>query len=469
MKADERIRTAASDLQRRLDSVDVPAPPTASTRQPRGWPRALIAAALVVAVFVFLAPPAGDIDDQPDDVVGPPEASPSTVTTIAPTTTVPTTTVPSTPVTSLPPVLPSEGPLFGVETGVVLLLDDGIDGVLAIDPDKRLAARSVVEGQRAGDEPYSMVRVGDSLVVGWSEIFAVDLATREPASLGLATIFVPAAEPDRVWMIDWPGGAIGLGTPEVWQVSLEGEQLTEPVELDADGFPAFGIPGGLVLESARGLVLWDATTGETDLLSDGGRGSVLEVTGNEMAWCNTHLCAELHVTNLATSVTESHPVPEGRTVRVGSGAFQAPSTFSPDGERLAAIVESEDQDETGVWILDRRTGEARVVSGVGGVVAGRFTPDLVGVDYLAWAPDGSQLFATSWSYGQTRTIVWRIDVAAGELQAVILPFGGGLAPVVIDAAIAGVYFGDEVTEVEGACRGPSVQPSGRTGICTFGY
>lgn len=90
MKADERIRTAASDLQRRLGSVDVPAPPTASTRQPRGWPKALIAAALVVAVFVFLAPPAGDIDRQPDDVVGPPEASPSTVTTTAPTTTVPT-------------------------------------------------------------------------------------------------------------------------------------------------------------------------------------------------------------------------------------------------------------------------------------------------------------------------------------------------------------------------------------------
>ncbi|MFP5333523.1 MAG: TolB family protein, partial [Acidimicrobiia bacterium] len=330
-------------------------------------------------------------------------------------------------------------------------------------------ARSVVEGQRAGDEPYSMVRIGDSLVVGWSEIFAVDIVTREATSLGLATIFVPGAEPDRVWMIDWPGGAIGSGTPEVWQVSLAGEQLAEPVELDADGFPAFGIPGGLVLESARGLELWDATTGGTDLLSDGGRGSVLDVTGDEIAWCNTHLCTELHVTNLATSATESYPLPEGRRFRVGPGAFQAPSTFSPDGELLAAIVESGDQDETGVWILDRRTGEATVVSGVGGMVAGRSTPDFGGVAYLAWAPDGSQLFATSWSYGQTRTIVWRIDVAAGELQAVILPFGGGLAPVVIDAAIAGVYFGDEVTEVEGACRGPSVQPSGRTGICTFGY
>jgi hypothetical protein len=319
----------------------VPAPPTTPTRRARGWPRALIAAALVVAVFVFLAPPTGDIDRQLDDVVAPPEASPSTVTTTAPTTTVPPTTAPLAPMTTLAPLVPDEGPLFGVETGVLILLDDGLSGIVAIDPDNRLAARSAVEGQRPGDEPYSMVRVGDSLVVGWSEIFAADIETRVSTSLGFATIFVPAAEQDRVWMIDWPGGRIGSGTPQVWQVSLAGEQLTEPVELDADGFPAFGIPGGLVLESARGLVLWDAATGETDLLSDRGRGSVLDVAGNEMAWCNTHLCTALHVTDLATLVTESHPAPAGSTgFRAGSGSFGAPSTFSPDGLWLAAIVEN---------------------------------------------------------------------------------------------------------------------------------
>ena len=457
MKADERIRLAASDLQRRLDSVDVPAPPTTPTSQARGWPRALIAAALVVAVFVFLAPPAGDIDRQPDDVVGPPEASPSTVTTITPTTTVPTTTVPSTTVTSLAPVLPSEGPLFGVETGVVLLLDDGIDGVLAIDPDRRLAARSVVEGQRAGDEPYSMVRVGDSLVVGWSEIFAVDIATREPTSLGRATIFVPAPGPDRVWLIDWPGGAIGSGTPQVWQVTVTGERLTEPATLDVEGFPSFGIPGGLAIEHDQGLTLWNAANGETSVLDGEGHGRVIDVRANEVLWCAGD-CTELLLTDVATPATQTFPVPEGyETFDTGPGLFQAPSAFSPDGLTLAVIAQSADQDETAIWILDRRTGQASVVSGIGGVV-----------EYLAWAPDGSQLFATSWSYGQNRTVVWRFDVAAGELLGAILPFGGGLAPVVIDAATAAAYFGEELTDEVG-CRGPSVQPSGRTGICTFGY
>jgi hypothetical protein len=446
MRVDERIRIAASDLQRRLGSVDVPAPPTTAPRQAPGWLRALVAAVLVVAGFGFLAPPAGDIDNQPGDVVGPPDASPSTVTTIAPTTTLPTTTVPSTTVTSLAPVVPAEGPLFGVETGVLILVDDGLSGIVAIDPDKRLAARSAVEGQRPGDEPYSMVRVGDSLVVGWSEIFAADIETRASTSLGFATIFVPAAEQDRVWLIDWPGGAIGSGTPEVWQVSLAGEQLTEPVELDALGFPAFGIPGGLVLQAAQGLVLWEAATGETEFLTARGRGFVFDVRGDELAWCDSP-CTELHVTDLATSVTESHPAPAGSTgFRAGSGSFGASSTFSPDGLWLAAIVENSDGDETNLWVLNRQSGEVLVHG------------DALRVDYLAWAPDSQQLFATSYSYGQSRTVVWRYDVAANELQAAILPFGGGLASTVIDSVFAERYLGD-------VC--PALGSFGET--CSFGF
>jgi hypothetical protein len=34
---------------------------------------------------------------------------------------------------------------------LLLLFDDGIDGVTAVDPDRRLAGRGVIEGQRAGD------------------------------------------------------------------------------------------------------------------------------------------------------------------------------------------------------------------------------------------------------------------------------------------------------------------------------
>lgn len=453
MKVDAHFRAAAADLHRRLASVDVPPPPRRRKRQLHGWQRASIAAALVVAVFVFLAPPANDFDGPTDGVVGPPEAAPtSTVTTLAPTTTIPATTVPSTTPTTLAPVVPPEGPLFGVETGVVLLLDDGIDGVLAIDPDRRLAARSVVDGQRAGDEPYSMIRVGDSLVVGWSEIFAVDIATREATSLGRATIFVPAAEPDRVWLIDWPGGSIGSGTPEVWQVTVDGEQVTQPTALEIDGFPAFGIPGGLAIEHDQGLVLWDAESGEALVIEGEGRARVMDVHGREVVWC-TENCTAVRVTDISTLETETYSGP----FSLGPARFRAPAAVSPDGRTLAAIAESEQGDDTVLWILDRDRDE--IWTGHG---------DVGYVDYLAWAPDGTQLFATSWSYGETRTTVWRYDVGSGGLQAVILPFGGGLAPVVVDAADTATYFGDDPVDGVG-CRAPSVQPSQRTDICTFRY
>lgn len=54
-----------------------------------------------------------------------------------------------------PPPLES---VFQNDTDIVLLADDGIDGVTAIDLDRSIAARSTVDGQRAGDEPHSMAR-----------------------------------------------------------------------------------------------------------------------------------------------------------------------------------------------------------------------------------------------------------------------------------------------------------------------
>lgn len=150
MRFDERIRTEVSDLQRRLDSVDVPAPPTTSTGRARGWPRALIAAALVVALFVFFAPPAADIDRQVDDAIAPPEASPSTVTTVAPAVSSPND--PSPPTSIDPTRLPVDAnglalgrlpdgtpfrvsivePVTGISAGIVMEAEDGSRSAIGI-------------------------------------------------------------------------------------------------------------------------------------------------------------------------------------------------------------------------------------------------------------------------------------------------------------------------------------------------
>lgn len=334
---------------------------------------------------------------------------------------------------------------------MILLLDDGIDGLTAVDLDRRLAGRSVVEGQRAGDEPYSMELVGEHLVVGWSHIYAVDVATRQATSLGLATVFAPAAEEERVWMLDY-GGYIGENPPEVWQVDLSGEIVTDATTLTVAGDPQIGILDGLALQAEHGMTLWEGVTGEARQIVSTGPGFGLDVHGEDLAWC-AGACGELVVMSTVSLESETFPTPPGYD------AFLYQARFSPDGRFLAAIVglSSDFAGSRGVWVLDRATGEERVVS----------DPDTT-VDFLAWSPDGEQLFGTSNSYAHTQTAVWRYVVGRKSFTSVVLPFGGGMTPIVVDAAHAGAYLTETLVE-PGACRSPDHQPSGRIEICTFGF
>jgi len=356
------------------------------------------------------------------------------------------------PPTTLIVDIPGAGPIFGEETGVVLLFDDGIDGLTAFDPDSRLVARSTVDGQRAGDEPYSMIRVGGHLVVGWGEPHAVDIASRQGVSLAEATIFLPAAESDRVWLVDYPGGRIGGGPPLVWQVGLDGNMITEPVlKTPGSGHPLIGFPGGLVLQADAGLSLWYADTEQIVDLDAGGTGFVVDSSDDLLAWCFGD-CSQLRITDTSTSATQLFNAPSGYA------RFRVSGRFSPNGRHLAVLVGGADIPVEGeaIWILDRDTGDVTVIG----------DPESH-ADFLAWSPDGEQLFATSGSYGGGLTAVWRYEMATDDFTSVVLPFGGAITPVVIDAAVADSYFGGELIDPS-ECRAPTSQPSQRSGICTFG-
>ena len=93
---------------------------------------------------------------------------------------------------------------------------------------------------------------------------------------------------------------------------------------------------------------------------------------------------------------------------------------------------------------------------------------LVGnVSFLTWAPDSSQVFATSYSYGTKRTAVWRYQVSEQEFEAVVLPFGGGITPVAVDRSVSGMYFDADLVDVE-SCRTPRAGVSQATS-CSFEY
>jgi hypothetical protein len=372
-----------------------------------------------------------------------------TPTSLAGATTV---TTDSPPDMTLMVSLPSQGPVFGEETGILLLFDDGYDGLTAFDPDRRLAGRSIVEGQRAGDEEYSMIRVGDTLVVGWGEPYAIDIASRQATSLGAATFFVPAAEPNRVWMIDY-GDRIGDHPPQVWQVDVtSGPALQDPVPL-AGGYPLIGIPGGLALQTDTGLDLWTLETGEIIALEAEGGGFAHDIYEEALVWCAGD-CTSLLVTNTSTGATQQHDPPAGFDM-----FFWGASRFSPDGRHLAALLGQEGtQEGRGIWLLDRDTGDTTVVS-----------DPTTYVYALAWAPDGAQLFANSYSYRESLTAVWRYDLTDQRFAAVVVPFGGALrSTVVVDASIADAYFDTNLVDPS-ECRAPTMQPSRRSGICTFGF
>jgi hypothetical protein len=215
----------------------------------------------------------------------------------------------------------------------------------------------------------------------------------------------------------------------VWQVDVStGEALQEPVPLAAEGGAQIGIQGGLALQTDTGLTLWTMETGQTVPLESPGPGFVHDVYGEELIWCGGE-CVRLSVTNTSTLETQEYEPPDGYQ------SFSYETRISPSGRYLAALVALEGSLGKGIWILDRDTGDTTLVS----------DPE-TSVEYLTWAPGSDQLFATSWSYGEAHTVVWRYRISNQEFTAVVLPVGGALSPVVVDSSVVDAYFAGEPVE-----------------------
>ena len=154
--------------------------------------------------------------------------------------------------------------VFSTPTDTVLLFSDGIDGATAIDLDRRIAGRRVIEGERAGDQSFRLTLTGDHLVVGWGEIYAAPLAGGASRKIADATIYVPASEPGEVWTLAWEGGRIGAGAATLQRVTVDGTVTFTSSEFDASVMhPVMGVPGGIAVDTPNGVAVWDADTGRT--------------------------------------------------------------------------------------------------------------------------------------------------------------------------------------------------------------
>lgn len=278
------------------------------------------------------------------------------------------------PVVPTPRVAPGPVGFDGV-TGTVLVFDDGLSGALALDLDTGDQQRIELRGQRPGDQPYRLHRMGSWLVVGVGEIWAVAPGSDQPPrSLGEATIFLPAAEADQLWFIDHAGASGFTAT----LVDPSGEELHQAV-LEGDVQPIRGVPGGLALRREDGaLVVYDLAEGRVRSYLAGSEPTRLgAVTRDRVVWCDEDPCRRLRLSDGTGELVT--------TIGSGEAAFDVAETWlSPDGSRLAAVV----------WVpvdggVDRRLRIHRTEDG--GLLADTQLP--LGEARGDWTVDGAQFLS----------------------------------------------------------------------------
>ena len=303
--------------------------------------------------------------------------------------------------------------VFTTPTDTVLLFSDGIDGVTAIDLDRRLAGRRVIEGERAGDQQFRLTLTGDHLLVGWGEIYAAPLDGGPSEKVADATIYLPASENGEVWTLTWEGGRIGAGPATLRRIRLDGTTVFETDSFDPSTLePVQGVPGGLLVNSPEGVAVWDAHTQTTGPVLGPGRAIAAATDGHIVAWCTDNDgCADVHTAALARTGPPTAP-------HVSPGAQQL--ALSPDGADLAFLRTVGD---TADLVLASPSSATD-----GTVVAHNLDTD----GAVSWSQDGRQLFYTEYSYLESSMRVGRYDPTTAGWEIETLPVGDGLGAIPIN-------------------------------------
>lgn len=329
--------------------------------------------------------------------------------------------------------------VFSTPTGVVLLLSDGVDGVTAVDLDRRLAGRRMIAGQRVGDQPFRLAITGDHFVVGWDEIYAAPLSGGPSVRIAAGAVFVPAAEPGQVWVITWDGGGIGRGHPRLERISVDGTRVFTAQSFDTDELiPLLGVPGGLAVQTAEGVAIWQASTGELTQQTRSGPPGAVASNGRHLAWCEA-TCATTHVISLAR-------VGPSTAIHLSEGRQQL--ALSPDG-RSAAILRPRDG---GAELVrkDLTTGEELVVAEA---------LDQHGA--LQWSPDGAQLLYVA-NEGRHRTRIGRYTAIDGRWETRSIPIEDTAGALAVSPRQARSFFTARHVD-RGDC------PRAPTGACAFPF
>lgn len=267
--------------------------------------------------------------------------------------TVPTTDIPGALDESVSPAPSAQASPFPTKfseaTGTTLLIDTGNNAATALELDTGRRTEVALPGQRPGDQPFRLWPMGRSVVVGWGEIWSITPGTDEDVKqLGTATLFVPDADPNRIWLVDYEGGRIGEGPPTWTLIGPDGE-VHHRAEGAEGHFAVRGVPEGLVLRDTDGLLsVYEPTTGQVSDYPEPSARYIAAARSDHVVWCG-EACRTL--------VSDRS---DGRTQMDGGtdGAFHPRSVWlSNNGEYLAALTPLLPDVDPTIVVYDVVTGE----------------------------------------------------------------------------------------------------------------
>jgi hypothetical protein len=349
---------------------------------------------------------------------------------------------------------------FSRPTGVALVFADG----LTLDLDHRSAIARTIPGQRPGDQRWPIIRAGNSLVVGWGDVWASPISGGRARLLGPVVEPLPAAEAGAVWLVNYPGGRIGEGTPTISEVTTTGSVLrSELGPRPSSGVPIVGIPGGLAFDTSTGIALWSFDAHAfTRQLGETGPGYIGNIAAGLISWCDK-VCLSVHVTTIADGADRTFSLPQ-------PGWVVEPDVvrLSPDGHHVAVmatrgLVGTNPRGDLDV--IDTQTGRADVIE-----------TNLSAYTQLSWSSNSKELFFVSndlasnnFASNERRGMtVGQVEARTGSAQTGFIPTQDSEPFVIVNRSQVRSLLGRALDGSTSACPAFGITPEWNQ-ACAYHY
>jgi hypothetical protein len=285
-----------------------------------------------------------------------------------------------------------------------------------VHPATASVTRLDAPGLPPGDPPYRIARRGDALVAWAYRTLVLDpvsgSTTRLLASDSL--IFLPSAQPDRVWVGIADDERADGGLTAVREIAVDGTVTVQDTPPPGGRWPVAAVEDDLVFQGDGGLFMWDPRTGTVVGRLPGDLPVAWQ--RSRLAWC-ADACDEIHVTDRADGSDLVVSPPAGT---VGFEALHG--AFSPDGTTLAVALRLGGGPEAPrqLGLIDVATGEVRAVDGT------RVDTPYVFVD---WSPSGRSVYLTGGQIAARRIVGYVVGEPAGAAVPVRVGDFYGMAVV----------------------------------------